>query len=100
MRDGNHTVVKCGEQFKSFHQKVLRSEMRYIIHVSNIAKGRILQIIALSMLRLLSSRTEKCKKFGKLSKPCHIGIHWKAFDEHSQMSTHLLGFQSFPSFFT
>ena len=33
--------------------------------------------------------------FWKSSKPCHIGIHWIALTENSQMSTHVLGFQSF-----
>ena len=28
-------------------------------------------------------------------KPCHVGIHWIALTEYSQMSTHLLGFRSF-----
>ena len=28
----------------------------------------------------------------------HVGIHWIAFAEYSQMSTHLLGFQSFLTF--
>ena len=29
------------------------------------------------------------------SKPCHVDIHWIALAEYSQMSTHVLGFQSF-----
>ena len=28
-------------------------------------------------------------------KPCHVGIHWKAFAEYLQMSTHVPGFQLF-----
>ena len=35
------------------------------------------------------------KGFWKTFKPCHIGIHWKALTEHSQMSTHVAGVQSF-----
>ena len=27
-------------------------------------------------------------------KPCHVGIHWIALVEYSQMSTHVPGFQS------
>ena len=34
-----------------------------------------------------------------LLKSCHVGIHWITLTEHSQMSTHLPGFQSFFSFF-
>ena len=38
------------------------------------------------------------KPFWKRSKPCHIGIHWKALAEYCQMSTHVPGFQFFFSF--
>ena len=31
----------------------------------------------------------------KPSKPSHVGIHWIALTEYSQMSTHLQGFWSF-----
>ena len=53
----------------------------------------------LLMLRLLSSRAHWRKFFGKASKPCHVGIHWKALTECSQMSTHISGFQLFFRFF-
>ena len=53
----------------------------------------------LSMLRLLSSKAQGCNFFWKPSKPCHVGIHWIALDDYSQMSTHMPGFQSFFSFF-
>ena len=49
----------------------------------------------LPILRLLSSKVQGRKDFWKPSKPCHVGIHWKALAECSQMSTHLPGFQSF-----
>ena len=39
------------------------------------------------------------QNFWKPSKPCHVGIHWKALAEYSQMSTHLLGFRLFFIFF-
>ena len=32
------------------------------------------------------------KDFRKPSKPCHVGIHWIALTEYSQMSTHVPGF--------
>ena len=38
---------------------------------------------------------QECKDFWKPSKPCHVDIHWKALTEYSQMSIHMLGFQSF-----
>ena len=60
---------------------------------------RKINILTLPMLRLLSPRAQWCKDFWKSSKPCHVGTHWKALAEYSQMSTHLLGFRWFFSFF-
>ena len=51
------------------------------------------------MMRLLSSKAQGRKDFWKPSKPCHVDIHWIALAEFSQMSTNMLGFQSFFSFF-
>ena len=55
--------------------------------------------LTLPMLKLLSSKAKGCKDFGKPSKTCHVGIHWKALTEYSQMSTNIPGFQSFFQFF-
>ena len=55
--------------------------------------------LTLPMLRLLSSEVQGCADFWKSSKPSHVGIHWKALSEYSQMRTHLPRFQSFFSFF-
>ena len=51
------------------------------------------------MLRLLSSKAQTCKDFWKPYKPCHVGIHYTALAEYSQMSSpicqgfsHFLGF--------
>ena len=41
----------------------------------------------LPMLRLLPSKVQGCKDFRKSSKPCHVGMQWKAFDENYQMSS-------------
>ena len=41
---------------------------------------------------LLSSKAQGCKDFWKPSKSCHVGIHWIALAEYSQMSTYLPGF--------
>ena len=57
------------------------------------------EMIALSMLRLLLSNAPGCRNVRSPSKPCHVGIHWKALTDYSQMITHLPGFQSFSSFF-
>ena len=40
------------------------------------------------ILRPLLSKAQGCKDFWKPSKPCHVGIHWIALTEYSQMSTH------------
>ena len=53
----------------------------------------------LSMLRLLSPMEKKYKRFCKPSKARHVDIPWIALAEHSQMSSYLLGFQSYFSFF-
>ena len=51
--------------------------------------------LTLPMLRLLSSKAQECKVFWKPSKPCHLGIHWIALAEHSNVGTHVPRFQSF-----
>ena len=51
--------------------------------------------LTIPMLRLLSSKAQGCKYFWKISKHCHVGIHWITLHEYSQMSTHVPGFQSF-----
>ena len=45
------------------------------------------------------SKAQGRKDFCKPSKPCHVGIHWKALAEYSQMSTLVPGFLSFSRFF-
>ena len=44
-------------------------------------------------------KAQECKDSCKPSKPCHVGIHWKALTERSQMSIHVPGFQPFFEFF-
>ena len=51
--------------------------------------------ITFPMQSLLSSKEQGRKDFKKPTKPCHVGIHCIALAEHSQMSTHVPGFQSF-----
>ena len=58
------------------------------VYVAKDITGDDLTLIMLR--RLLSS---------KASKPCHVGIHWKALTEYYQMSTHVAGVQSFSVFF-
>ena len=54
--------------------------------------------LTLQMLRLHSSKAQGRKTLWKPSKPCHVGMHWKALAEFSQMSTHVPGFQSISRF--
>ena len=54
-----------------------------------------LEWLTLPMLRLLSSEAQGCKHFWKPSLPCHIGIHWKALAEYSQMRPICQGFSEF-----
>ena len=51
------------------------------------------------MLRLLSSIAKGRKDIWKPSKPCHVGVHWIALVEFSQMSTHVPGSQTFFRYF-
>ena len=52
-----------------------------------------LEGLTFPMLRLHFS---KAQDIGKASKPGHVGIHWIALAEYSQMSTHLCqGFSHF-----
>ena len=44
---------------------------------------------------ILFSKVQGHESLWKSSKPCDVGIHWKALAEYSQMSTHLPGFRSF-----
>ena len=39
-------------------------------------------------------QSTRIQRFWKTSKPCHVGIHWIALAEYSQMSSHMPGFQS------
>ena len=51
------------------------------------------------MLRLLSSKAQGCKDLWKPSQPCHVGIHWIALAEYSQMRSMYQGFNLFSVFF-
>ena len=47
---------------------------------------------------VISPKGANILPYTRSSKPCHVGIHWKAL-EYSQMSTDVPGFQYFFSFF-
>ena len=74
--------------------------LRWALCCKTTHKGwqQIISLVNLPMLRLLLSKAQGCNDFWKPSKPCHIGIHWVAPAEYSQMSTHVPGCQSFFSF--
>ena len=48
------------------------------LHLGNPQKIILKEWFTLSMLKLLSSMAEKCKRFWKPAKLCHVGIHWKS----------------------
>ena len=50
--------------------------------------------LTLPMLKLLSSKAQ-VHKDSKKTKTCHVGIHWIALTEYSQMSIQKPRFQSF-----
>ena len=72
-----------------------RCQIRPYVLLLGKRLDRFCTIITLPMLRLPSSKAQGHKDFWKPSKPCLVGIHWKALAEYSQMSTHVPGFQSF-----
>ena len=45
------------------------------------------------------AQSARAQRLLKSPKPCHVGMHWIALTEYSQMSTHVPGFRSFFSFF-
>ena len=50
-------------------------------------------LLMLSVLSILPSIAQGQRFFFKAFKPCHVGIHWIAHAEYSQISTHVPGFQ-------
>ena len=61
----------------------------------SLRKGVYKLDLTLPMLKLYSPKAQRCKNLWKTSKPCHVGTHWKALAEYSQMSTHMPGFRWF-----
>ena len=49
-----------------------------------------IRLLTFPMLRLLSFKAQECNNF-LTPKPCHVGIHWIALVEYSQISTHMAG---------
>ena len=61
-----------------------------LLHIRHFTKiVRLLWLLRafnLHMLRLLLSKGQECKDFRKPFKTCHLGVHWIALAEYSQMS--------------
>ena len=55
-------------------------------------------LLTFLLLRLLLSRAQEHKYFWKTPKPYHVGIHWIALTEFSQMNTICQGFSQFLGF--
>ena len=77
--------------------------MSNAIGINQMSNGNPSFILMLSltlpMLSLLSSKEQGHKDIWKSSKPYHVGIHWIAPAEHSQMNTHMPRIRSFFSLF-
>ena len=54
--------------------------------------------VILTLLRLLLSKAQGRKAFRQPFKPCHVGIHWIALAECSQVSNMCQGFNHFSVF--
>ena len=67
--------------------------------LSIILQDITLYALTFPMRRLLMSKAQGPKDFWKPSKLYHVGIHWKALVEYSQMSTHDPRVQPFSQFF-
>ena len=50
--------------------------------------------VTLSNVDISFAINTRMQRFGKSSKPCHIGIRWISLAKYSQMSTHVPGFKS------
>ena len=59
------------------------------INFSGYAKNYHSKVLTLPILRLLLFKAQGCKDIWKPSKPCHVGIHWIALTQYSQMSTQI-----------
>ena len=73
--------VKLQQKLNKVHVKDFSNLMKYLCKCSIISS-------------LLAKCSELYRAHGptdlwKPSKPCHIGFHWMALNEYSQMSTHL-----------
>ena len=80
-------------------QKAIIPEARCQSINSQVWECMAISFLTLPMLRLLSSKAQRPKDLWKQANPCHVGIHWKALADFSQMSTHVSGFRSFFRFF-
>ena len=87
-----------GREGKGMRRDVTLALSQLSLALGEFSSVRWTSTLTLPMPRPLSSKAQGCKDVRKPSKPCHVGIHWIALAEYSQMSTHLPGFQSFSSF--
>ena len=70
--------------------------MSYVMKSEEVVDSCSLNPFNAVAISILSTRTQI---FRRPSKPCYVGIHWIALTDHSQMSTHIPGFQSFFRYF-
>ena len=85
-----HVSVWYWERFWRVGGKKCARHSHEVKEFISKAKWKMKYDLTLPLLRLLLS---KAQDFWKPSKPSHVGIHWKALVEYSQMSTHVAGLQ-------
>ena len=102
--------VSCRYERANESWHIITSSFHFLSHTSSMTESqsaievrhnkstKVTVKLTLQMLTLLLSKAQGRKDIWKPSKLYHIGIHWIALAEHSQMSTHLPGFQSFSRF--
>ena len=59
----------------------------------NYTYNNTIQFKRLSNSEATFVQITRMQRLTKTLKPCHVGIHWIALTEYSQMHTHMPGFQ-------
>ena len=104
-----HVQTQTLQEFQTLKSRVFPHQ-RYTLQQADLALDLIMDskekpVNKPFMISNVESPNDKAtfaqghKYFWKPSLTCHVGIHWIALTEYSQMSTHVPGFQSFSGCF-
>ena len=88
-----HSLLTNQNQEKIYTHNALQFRKLIVCNIMSIASyiwssKDQRKSLNLPMLRPLQSKGQGHKDLWKSSEPCHVGIHWIALTEYSQMSTH------------